>query len=169
MTPEKIELGRKLFFDRRLSHNDTFSCAMCHVPRQGFTVNEMATAVGIEGLTVKRNAPTLLNVAYAPTLFHDARERRLELQIWSPLLAHNEMGNPSIGYLLDKIEGLDDYRGPFCSSAPQGFKGQIRQVYRHPELRPVEPRMRVGWRRNSRLGRKQVERLQRMRHSARPL
>jgi cytochrome c peroxidase len=41
LTAARIHLGRKLFFDRRLSHNNTMSCAMCHVPEQGFTVNEM--------------------------------------------------------------------------------------------------------------------------------
>jgi cytochrome c peroxidase len=45
ITGAKVELGRKLFYDRRMSHNNTISCAMCHVPEQGFTVNEMATAV----------------------------------------------------------------------------------------------------------------------------
>jgi cytochrome c peroxidase len=113
LTPAKVTLGRKLFFDRRLSRNDTFSCAMCHVPSQGFTSNEMATSVGIEGRTVKRNAPTILNAAYATVLFHDSREKRLEHQIWSPLLAANEMGNPSIGYVLEKLGSLDDYRGLF--------------------------------------------------------
>jgi cytochrome c peroxidase len=112
-TPAKVALGRKLFFDRRLSRNETFSCAMCHVPTQGFTSNEMATSVGIEGRTVKRNAPTILNAAYAIALFHDGRERRLEHQIWSPLLAANEMGNPSIGTVLAKLDSLDDYRGTF--------------------------------------------------------
>jgi cytochrome c peroxidase len=111
--PAKIELGRKLFFDRRLSLNDTFSCAMCHVPEQGFTNNEIATAVGIEGRSVRRNSPTLFNVAYAELLFHDGREDRLEQQIWGPLLARNEMGNPSVGYLLNKIRRIDDYDGLF--------------------------------------------------------
>jgi cytochrome c peroxidase len=46
---EKIALGRKLFYDRRLSLNNTFSCAMCHIPEQGFTSQEQATAIGIEG------------------------------------------------------------------------------------------------------------------------
>jgi cytochrome c peroxidase len=113
VTPARIALGRKLFYDRRLSHNNTISCAMCHVPEQGFTVNEMATAVGIEGRSVRRNAPTLYNVAYARKLFHDARETSLEQQIWGPLLAANEMGNPSVGYLLERIRGLPDYQGLF--------------------------------------------------------
>jgi len=113
LTAEKIALGRDLFYDRRLSLNDTFSCAMCHIPEQGFTSHELATAVGIEGRTVRRNAPTLFNVAYAERLFHDGREHTLEQQVWGPLLAHNEMGNPSVGALLEKIGRLSDYAGRF--------------------------------------------------------
>ncbi|MGD8630383.1 MAG: cytochrome c peroxidase [Gammaproteobacteria bacterium] len=113
VTRPRVALGRKLFYDRRLSHNNTISCAMCHVPAQGFTVNEMATAVGIEGRSVRRNAPTLYNVAYASRLFHDARETSLEQQIWGPLLAANEMGNPSVGYVLERIRALPDYQGLF--------------------------------------------------------
>jgi cytochrome c peroxidase len=112
-TDGKIALGRKLFFDRRLSRNKTISCAMCHIPEQGFTSNEIATAIGIEGQAVRRNAPTLYNVAFAALLFHDGRERRLEQQIWGPLLAANEMGNPSVGYVLDTIAALRDYAGLF--------------------------------------------------------
>ena len=113
LTRAKIGLGRKLFFDRRLSLNGTFSCAMCHVPEQGFTNHELATAVGIEGRTVRRNSPTIYNVAYARRLFHDGRENRLEQQIWGPLLAANEMGNPSVGTLMQWIEGFTDYDGLF--------------------------------------------------------
>ncbi|CAG1020706.1 partial SCO1 protein, partial [Methylococcales bacterium] len=51
LSREKIALGRKLFFDRRLSLNNTISCAMCHIPEQGFTSQEQATAVGVEGRT----------------------------------------------------------------------------------------------------------------------
>ncbi len=113
ITPEKINLGRKLFYDRRLSINNTFSCGMCHIPEQGFTSNEMATAVGVEGRSVRRNSPTLYNVAYQQTLFHDSRESTLEQQVWGPLLAHNEMANPSIGYVIDKIKQSVDYQGMF--------------------------------------------------------
>jgi len=110
---QKIALGRKLFFDRRLSLNNTFSCAMCHIPEQGFSSHEMATAVGIEGRSVRRNSPTIYNIAYAEVLFHDGRENTLEQQVWAPFLADNEMGNPSIGYVIDKIKSLADYRGLF--------------------------------------------------------
>ena len=113
LTREKIALGRKLFYDRRLSLNQTFSCAMCHVPEQGFTSQEQATAIGIEGRTVRRNAPTIYNVAYLTRLFHDGRESSLENQVWGPFLAANEMGNPSVGAVLDKLKALPDYRGLF--------------------------------------------------------
>lgn len=113
LTRAKIELGRKLFMDRKLSHNNTFSCAMCHVPEQGFTSNELGTAVGIEGQTVRRNSPTIYNVAYVERLFHDGREFSLENQAWGPLLAGNEMGNPSIGHVVEKVRTSSDYHGLF--------------------------------------------------------
>ncbi len=116
VTKPKIDLGRKLFFDRRLSLNDTFSCAMCHVPEQGFSSNELAMAVGIEGRSVRRNTPTVYNSAYAILLFHDGREDVLEQQVWGPLLAVNEMGNPSIGFVLNKIRGMADYDSLFESA-----------------------------------------------------
>lgn len=117
-TREQIALGRKLFFDRRLSHNGTISCAMCHIPEQGFTSNELATAIGIEGRTVRRNAPTVLDSAFLERLFHDGRETRLEQQVWGPLLARNEMGNPSVGFVLERVREQPDYRGLFEAAFP---------------------------------------------------
>lgn len=113
-----LDLGRRLFFDRRLSHNDTLSCASCHVPEQGFTHHELATPIGFEGRTVRRNAPSLYNVVYQRRLFHDARETSLETQAWSPLLAANEMANPSIGFLLEKLRHTDDYASAFQDAFP---------------------------------------------------
>ncbi|KAF0164553.1 MAG: SCO1/SenC family protein/methylamine utilization protein MauG [Rhodocyclaceae bacterium] len=113
LTQARIELGRTLFMDRRLSHNNTLSCAMCHVPEQGFTSNELGTAIGLEGQTIRRNSPTVYNVAYVEQLFHDGREFSLENQAWGPLLAGNEMANPSIGYVIEKIRVLPEYAGRF--------------------------------------------------------
>lgn len=120
LSPEKVALGRKLFFDRRLSLNQTISCAMCHVPEQGFAHNELATAVGLEGRTVRRNSPTIYNVAYMRRLFHDARDDRLEHQVWQPLLAVNEMANPSVSAVVNRIDSLPDYAGLF----EQAFAGE---------------------------------------------
>lgn len=124
ITEAKVSLGKKLFYDRRLSINNTFSCAMCHIPEQGFSSNEMATPVGIEGRTVRRNAPTLYNVGYFQSFFHDGRESTLEQQVWGPLLAQNEMANPSIGYVIDKIKRLPEYQGLFekAFSRPAGME-----------------------------------------------
>ncbi len=109
LTEPRVALGRLLFFDRRLSRNGTLSCAMCHVPEQGFTSNELATAAGIEGRSVRRNAPSLYNVAYRQMLFHDGRENALEQQVWGPLLADNEMGNPSVGFVIERIRQIPGY------------------------------------------------------------
>ena len=108
-SPDGIALGRLLFFDRRLSLNNTMSCAMCHVPEMGFAHNELKVAVGFEGRATRRNAPTLLNIAYKTKLFHDGREFSLENQIWSPLLARNEMANPSVGHVIEKIRQIKEY------------------------------------------------------------
>ncbi len=113
LTRNKIDLGRKLFFDRRLSINDTFSCAICHIPEQGFTNNEMRTAIGVEGRSVLRNSPSLYNVAYLRRLFLDGREINLENQVWQPITAHNEMAAPSIGWIINKIRRMRDYDGLF--------------------------------------------------------
>lgn len=110
---ERARLGRKLFFDRRLSFSGSMSCAMCHIPEQGFTTNTSRTSVGMEGKSLRRNAPTLLNVAWQRTLFHDGRELSLATQAWLPLLHPDEMANPSIGYVLERIASLDDYRESF--------------------------------------------------------
>jgi cytochrome c peroxidase len=104
-----IGLGRKLFLDRRLSRNGTLSCAMCHVPEQGFTVNEIRTAVGFEGRSLRRNAPTLLNVAYLGPFFHDGREPALELQPFDVLLNPDEMASPSLGAVVETVRSLPDY------------------------------------------------------------
>ena len=91
LPPQKVALGRALFFDRRLSFNNTLSCAMCHLEGDAYASTQSKQAIGMEGRTLRRNAPTLLNVAYQKSLFHDGRETRLDLQIWLPLLAEDEM------------------------------------------------------------------------------
>jgi cytochrome c peroxidase len=108
-TAATIVLGRKLFLDRRLSVNGTLSCAMCHVPEQGFTVNETRTAVGFEGKTLRRNSPTMLNVAYAGPFFHDGREPQLALQPIDVLTNPDEMAMPSLGAVAARVAGLAPY------------------------------------------------------------
>ena len=114
ITPEKVSLGRKLFMDRRLSRNNTLSCAMCHVPEQGFTQNELATSVGFEGKSLRRNAPSLLNVALQHSFQRDGAKPSLEAQVWGPLLAPNEMANITVENVVAQINSLPDYQGLFA-------------------------------------------------------
>ncbi len=92
---------------------------MCHIPEQGYSNNELATSIGFEGRTVRRNAPTLFDVGYRSALFHDGRDDRLEHQVWSPLLAGNEMANPSIGTVLERIRAIDGYEEAFRAAFPK--------------------------------------------------
>ena len=99
--------------DRRLSRNGTMACAMCHIPEQGFAAVELGTSVGIEGRSLRRNAPTLLNVAYVARLFHDGRSTSLEQQAWEPWLNPIEMGNPGTAGVISRIAALPECGGKF--------------------------------------------------------
>jgi len=121
LDPAEIDLGRQLFFDRRLSKNETLSCAMCHIPEQGFTQNELATPVGHLGKGVRRNVPSLYNVAFTENLFLDGREQSLESQIWSPLLAENEMANDSREAVVAKLALNALYRERFAETFDEGL------------------------------------------------
>jgi cytochrome c peroxidase len=89
---------------------------MCHIPEQGFTSNELKRPIGVEGRNLKRNAPTLLNVIFNRRLFWDARESNLAQQVWSPLLAKNEMNNPSVGHVLQQLHSDEEYLGMFMNT-----------------------------------------------------
>ncbi|HOX24795.1 MAG TPA: cytochrome c peroxidase [Candidatus Krumholzibacteria bacterium] len=114
-----VALGRRLFFDRRLSPSGTMSCGMCHIPEQGFTSQELATPVGSHGRSLRRNAPTLLNVAWVTPLFHDGRAASLEGQALSPLLAPDEMANPSADALVARLAADPDMRQAFVESGSE--------------------------------------------------
>ncbi|QGM99666.1 c-type cytochrome [Methylocystis parvus] len=112
-------LGEKLFFDRALSANGTLSCAMCHIPAQGFASNQSALSIGMEGRSLRRNAPSLYNVVFKQYLFHDGRETDLVAQVWGPLLTPDEMANPGIGPLLERLR-KDPAYGPLFDAAFPG-------------------------------------------------
>ena len=83
-TPEKIALGRRLFFDTVLSADRTIACSSCHVPEKGFA-NGSVVAVGVFGRTGSRNVPTLVNRAYGRAFFWDGRTDSLEEQVLKPI------------------------------------------------------------------------------------
>ena len=85
VTPEKVELGRRLFYDTRLSGNQSYSCANCHRPELAFS-DGLAQAVGATGQVHPRSAMSLANVGYNATLtWADPKVRRLERQAGIPM------------------------------------------------------------------------------------
>lgn len=90
LTKEKVELGRKLFFDTRLSRDNTVSCATCHNPKLAFT-DERPLATGIGGQKGNRRVPRLLNRVYGTSFFWDGRAATLEDQVTQPISNPKEM------------------------------------------------------------------------------
>ena len=90
LTTEKVELGRRLFFDRRLSRDGTIACASCHNPARTFS-DGRAIARGIDGRVGRRNTPAIINRGYGRAFFWDGRLTALEEQVLKPIEDPNEM------------------------------------------------------------------------------
>ncbi len=93
LTPETIALGRKLFFDKRLSKDNSIACATCHDPKRAFT-DELPRAKGINGQIGPRRSPRILNRAWGKSFFWDGRSPTLEDQVVQPIANPIEMGLP---------------------------------------------------------------------------
>ena len=90
ISSEKIELGRRLFRDRRLSRDGSVACISCHDPERAFT-DGRPLAIGIERRVGRRSAPTLVNRGYGRAFFWDGRAATLEQQVLQPIQDPNEM------------------------------------------------------------------------------
>ncbi|MGB1104086.1 MAG: cytochrome-c peroxidase [Crocinitomicaceae bacterium] len=90
ITAEKVALGERLFFDPILSFDTSVSCASCHFPDRAFS-DTIALSLGVNNRIGDRNAPSLINVAYATSLFRDGGAPSLEMQIITPIEDENEM------------------------------------------------------------------------------
>jgi cytochrome c peroxidase len=111
-TEAKIDLGRMLFLDKRLSNDNSISCASCHDPAKAYS-DGRARGVGITRTILSRRTPSLLNTAYNSTLFWDGRVNSLEQQALVPMFGKNEMGMQSPRRLLVTIQGVPEYRRRF--------------------------------------------------------
>ena len=112
LTPERVALGRKLYFDKRLSDDGSVSCATCHDVTRGFT-DQRAVSEGIGGQLGKRNAPTTLNGTLLQTLFWDGRSPSLDHQARQPILNPVEMGMPDGETAMKAIGGDAEYQEAF--------------------------------------------------------
>jgi cytochrome c peroxidase len=106
-TPEKIELGKQLFFDRRLSGDGTMSCSSCHDPEKGYS-DDLAISLSYPTTRNWRNSPTLLNVGFQRFLFHDGRARTLEEQALFPMMSAFEM-NRNLDFVEEVIRSVPEY------------------------------------------------------------
>ena len=112
LTEARVDLGKQLFFDKRLSMDNSVSCASCHDPSKGWS-NGKAVAPGIGGQLGSRNAPSIVNVAYQTFLFWDGSAGSLEEQALIPILNPIEMGMPSLTELEARLNRIDGYRRQF--------------------------------------------------------
>ena len=137
MSTAKVALGRMLFYDKRLSANESLSCATCHQQALAFS-DGRTTPVGLEGAPHPRNAPTLANVAYAPRLnWADPGTKALEAQMEGPLFGHGapivEMGlvdEPRREAALARLLADERYREAFARAFPNTAKYTFVHVFK---------------------------------------
>lgn len=111
-TQNRIDLGKKLFFDPVLSRDSTVSCASCHHIDKAFT-DGLPVSQGIDGQHTMRNAPSILNVAYQPYMFWDGGVPTIEQQVLSPISSPVEMdfdANKIVERLKNNQEYVDMFK-----------------------------------------------------------
>jgi cytochrome c peroxidase len=108
MSAEKIELGKLLYFEQRISKDGKLSCATCHMPYHGFA-EPLATSKGVGGLFGKRNSPTVINRLFSKEQFWDGRAEDLEEQAHGPLTNPIEMAMPSHDEVVARLKAIPGY------------------------------------------------------------
>ena len=111
---DRVELGRQLFFDERLSGNNRMSCATCHVPEKGFG-DGLPRAKGAGDKELSRNTQTLLNTAFFSNLFWDGRAATLEEQALGPIESPDEMAQ-DVNRLVEELAAIPPYAEQFRRS-----------------------------------------------------
>lgn len=118
-TPALIALGRKLYFEPRLSINDSQSCASCHpLDKQRAGMDNLPRSPGAKGEFGKRNSPTVLNAGWQFALFWDGRAKDLADQAGQPILNPIEMAMPDQQAVIDKLMTIEEYRVAFAEAYP---------------------------------------------------
>ncbi len=112
LTQEKVELGKLLFFDKRLSANNTIACASCHMPALAFTDGQ-AVSAGIHRQQGGRSAPTAINRSFSSKQFWDGRAATLEDQSVGPFANPIEHGFANHDELVAKINSIAGYHPLF--------------------------------------------------------
>lgn len=113
---KKKELGRRLFFDPRLSVTGSVSCASCHDPNVGWT-DGLERGVGVTGVPLPRRTPGIVDAAWLTALMWDGRAETLEQQATMPITAEHEMGMP-LDALAKRLNEIDGYKSLFEAVFP---------------------------------------------------
>ena len=114
-TPEKIELGRMLYFDPRFSKTGTVSCNSCHNLMLGGDDNR-PVSMGVHGQMGGRSAPTVWNSAFASSQFWDGRAATLEEQAKGPVVNPVEMGMSDVENAMDRVRAIPGYKPYFVKA-----------------------------------------------------
>lgn len=115
LTQKKIELGMMLYFDKRLSRDNSTSCATCHDPAKGYS-DGLPRSRGFGDKELGRHSPTLLNAAYNQPQYWDGRASSLEEQAVDPIMGAAEMNMPSYEEVLRRITHAPEYEGRFLEA-----------------------------------------------------
>jgi cytochrome c peroxidase len=112
MSPEKVALGRQLFFDERLSIDGSKSCYSCHVCEKGLT-DGLSKAIGPGNKTLPRHSPTLWNIGYHKEFYWDGRSPSLERQAMAAWTGGNMGVGDKANEVVARINALQDYKKQF--------------------------------------------------------
>lgn len=117
MTPAKVDLGKELYYDQRLSGDGSLSCYSCHLKEKGLTDGK-PTAEGAFGAKLTRSSPTLWNIGYHTEFYWDGRAKSLEAQVKAAWTGGNmgvsgKDGRPSTADICAKLDQLEGYRNQF--------------------------------------------------------
>ncbi|MFB3788293.1 MAG: cytochrome-c peroxidase [bacterium] len=118
MTVEKVELGKMLFFEKRLSKDKDISCATCHLPKHGYAEEE-EVSTGHKGQKGNRNANPVINSQYATSLFWDGRAKSLEEQAGGPVENPIEMAH-DMNAVTKELGGIPEYQKRFMAVFGEG-------------------------------------------------
>jgi cytochrome c peroxidase len=116
ITPARVDLGKMLFFDPRLSHSNRMSCGTCHNPSLGWS-DGLPTALGDDMQALPRATPSIANVAFNQLQMWDGRFKTLEDQVKGPITSPTEM-NGSLEEILTKMKALPGYVEAFDKAYP---------------------------------------------------
>jgi len=119
ITKDGFELGRMLFYEPRLSRNNTISCSSCHIQSSAFTQHGHDVSHGIDDRLGTRNSPPIMNLAWNKAFMWDGGIYDLDLQPIAPITAHEEM-DEELENVLNKLRQLPAYRNKFKAAFGSG-------------------------------------------------